>query len=135
MIDPSTVAIMLEATIPFLIHDLAERGGPGEREWAFLREVGKAEYETPVADMAQFPGSATTKAERQQVSDYWKDFRTSIAIMAFCPGGIKICGTHFSAGMPDITGKRSEVVGVFPQTREYLDAISEAILEARNGEA
>lgn len=132
-IDITGLQVLLETTVPFLIHELAERGGPDDRDWAFLGEFGALDIETPISDMAMFPKTAETRQEKRQVKEYWQGFQRCISIMAFCPGGIKICNTHFSAGMPDLTGKRSEVVGVFPQTRIHLDAIAEAILEQRVG--
>lgn len=130
-VDLRGLQMLLETTVPFLIHELAERGGPGEHDWAFLREFGQVDIETPISDMAMFPTTAETRQEKQQVKDYWQGFQRCVSIMAFCPGGISICGAKFSAGMPDITGKRSEVIGVFPVTHSFLDAIADAELARR----
>jgi len=78
----------LDATVPSLIRELLEGGGPTDYHYQRLREHG--------CDLAEH-GDAILFAQPGKTSEAMNRLVEGIAILAFCPGGIRVFGCEFDA--------------------------------------
>ncbi len=82
------IAAHLDATVPSLIRELLEEGGPTEYHYQRLREHGR--YLAEHGDAILFHQKGTT-------SEAMNRLVAGVAILAFCPGGIRVFGCEFDA--------------------------------------
>jgi len=82
------IAAHLDATVPPLIQELVEQGGPTDSHYQRLREHGRylAEH-----------GDAILFAQPGKTSEAMNGLVAGVAILAFCPGGIRVFGCEFNA--------------------------------------
>jgi hypothetical protein len=85
------LAIAASAAVALRIRELERDGGPteGERERvrAFGRELGSR------ADVLMMGGG-----KPGEVEELFAKLVDGLAVLAFCPGGVKFAGEHFAAG-------------------------------------
>ena len=109
------IRLHVEAMVPLLIHDLAERGGPDDLDRLRCKAIGQRMASN--ADNMMFRGG--TKGEAGLLVS---DLCFGLACLAFLPGGVKWNGMRFHTGTPDRTGKRGQKVGegLLPATRALV---------------
>ncbi len=78
----------LDAMVPSLIRELLEQGGPTEYHYQRLREHGR--YLAEHGDAILFHQQGTTSEAMNRLVE-------GLAILAFCPGGIRVFGCEFDA--------------------------------------
>lgn len=82
--------IALSAAVPLRIMELQERGGPTdtdmERAQQFSNDLGQH------GDILLFRGG-----KRGETAALFNGLAFSIAVLAFCPGGVKVFGQHWEA--------------------------------------
>lgn len=86
----NTFADFLRMFVPLEIMSLEERGGPSDVDWQWVRSEGESGLEK--FDIV-FRGSDT----RGEVATIVGTVVRCVAILAFAPGGIEVCGHHFVA--------------------------------------
>ena len=84
----TAIQLHLEATVPLLIVELLEQGGPTEHDYASVRSYGRVIAEHSDALLFR------EKAVSSQVMD---KLVAGIAVLAFCPGGVRVFGLRFDA--------------------------------------
>ena len=83
------VQLHLEATVPLLIKELLKQGGPTEHNYACIRSYGRFLAEHGDALMFHKEGVVTSQVMDKPVA--------AVAVVAFCPGGIRVFGLTFDA--------------------------------------
>lgn len=85
----SPLADALGASVPFLIHDLVERGGPSSWEWSETKEY---------ADVLAYQGDGLMfGGKKGEAATLFNRLAKAVAVLAFMPGGISMFGTHYEA--------------------------------------
>src|SRR6476620_3461707 len=85
---PSLLVTALSAAVPLRILELGQRGGPTDEDLARIKAYQKdlSEHGEDLFFRSKKPGGS---AERfNQTAD-------TIAVLSFCPGGIRIFGEHY----------------------------------------
>lgn len=82
------IAAHLDATVPLLIRELLSAGGPTEYHYQRVREHGR--YLAEHGDAILYPQKRTTAEAMNKLVE-------SVAVLAFCPGGIRLFGCEFDA--------------------------------------
>ena len=85
---PSLLVTALSAAVPLRILELGQRGGPTDEDLARIKAYQKdlSEHGEDLFFRSKKPGGS---AERfNQTAD-------AIAVLSFCPGGIRIFGEHY----------------------------------------
>ena len=77
----------LEAGVPLAIVELHHRGGPTDQDRDRARDWGQMLAEK--GDQLLFPGKDTAALMTMLIH--------SIAVLAFCPGGVTLFGAHWEA--------------------------------------
>lgn len=90
MKDPTNglLGIALSAAVPLWIDRIQRQGGPVEADYARARECSQLLAEK--GDILQFKS-----AKPGETAHVFNRLAEAMAIMAFCPGGIKFDGMHF----------------------------------------
>lgn len=83
------LADALGAAVPFLIHDLVERGSPTDDDWA--EAAAFADVLAYKGDILQYGG------RKGEAAKLFAALAKSIAVLAFKDGGITCFGTHYEA--------------------------------------
>lgn len=93
----TALPIALSAALPLRILELRERGGPTdcdiEHARAFASDLGAH------GDVLQFGGG-----KKGDVARLFSGLVNAVAVLAFCPGGIRIFGAHYE-GRPGWRGE------------------------------
>ena len=83
------LTLTLEVAVPLRIAELRAAGGPSEADYAEARAFG------PVlgakGDVLQFGG------KKGEAAALFNKTARALAILAFCPGGVKFAGSHWQA--------------------------------------
>jgi hypothetical protein len=79
----------IATVVPFLIYDLALQGGPSDLDIARLRK----DY----VDIIASKGDCILYRVKGETAKAVTVLCESLAILAFCPGGITFLGMHFEA--------------------------------------
>jgi hypothetical protein len=81
----------LAAAVPLRIAELKERGGPSSQDYDWVRSV--------VPDLLGSEGDCLMfhSRERGQTAKVFNALARGLAVMAFCPGGVRWCGEHWEA--------------------------------------
>ncbi len=89
----------LDAAVPLLIRELLEEGGPTEYHYQRVREHGRflAEH-----------GEAILYRKQGKTSEAMNKLVESVAVLAFCPGGIRLFGCEFDARWMSTGVERTE---------------------------
>lgn len=82
----------IEATVPFKIWELQQRGGPTDTDW---------EWAATQTDVIAEKGDVILYKDpkRGVTGSLMGNLIRVLAIMAFVPGGVTFAGIHFDAGM------------------------------------
>lgn len=101
---------MIAALVPLKIAEMAQgpHEGPSERDWERVKETGRKwvsgeKYEDGGyrimwdVFVAGFGTTDVTRRERQDLREMTADFIHALAVMAWCPGGVKLFGLHIVA--------------------------------------
>jgi hypothetical protein len=104
----SPLAIALSAAVPLRIFELEARGGPtpGDLERArdfsdVLAEKGDILlFGSPrrKAGKKKKAAGGGTERDRMGTADVFNGLASALAVMAYCPGGVKAFGSHWRAG-------------------------------------
>jgi hypothetical protein len=103
----SPLAIALSAAVPLHIFELEARGGPTPDD--LERTRGFADVLAEKGDILQFTSprrkagkgkkaGGETDRDRMGTADVFNGLARAIAVMAYCPGGVKAFGSHWKAG-------------------------------------
>lgn len=87
----SPLAIAASAAVPLRIAEYRARGGPSGEDFRRCREV-YSQLLAEKGDVLQYRGKK--QGESAAVFNALVD---GLAVMAFCPGGVKFCGTRYQA--------------------------------------
>lgn len=94
--DSGLLSISLSAAVPLRIAVYVNQGGPRvedvERARRFAHVLGEK------GDILQYRGK-----KPGQSAEVFNGLADALAIMAFCPGGVKVFGLHFQADLPGET--------------------------------
>lgn len=101
----------LQLAVPLRIHELEARGGPSNADWKRATAFGPVLAER--GDVLQFGGK---KGEAAQL---FNELAYCMAVIAFCPGGLKFCGKRYEGkkprrAPPPAPGKRKQPKGPPP---------------------
>jgi hypothetical protein len=88
----SHLGVALGTAVPLHIEELKQRGGPTDTDREGLGSV--ADLLGAKGDILLFGGK-----KKGECADIFNKLAFSIAVLAFCPGGITIFGQHFEAGV------------------------------------
>lgn len=82
----------LQAAVPLWIADLQLRGGPTDDDWGEAQKSAQdiAEH----GDILQFGSKKKGEAGR-----LFNVLAKALAVMAFCPGGVRFAGCHWIASV------------------------------------
>lgn len=80
------LAMMAEATVPILIHDLEQRGGLRDRHIEWLRQQ---------IDVISSEGDALVCNIKHETAKKAAILFRCLSYMAFFPGGVTFMGAHF----------------------------------------
>lgn len=96
----SDLAIMLDACLPFRIHDYAARGGPGDYD--FERARSTTDLIGECGDILLCGGKGYGDHKGQTPATIFARLADALAVMSFFPGGVPFCGRHWmaSSGFP-----------------------------------
>ncbi len=89
----------LDAAVPLLIRELLEEGGPTDYHYQLVREHGR--YLAEHGDAILYPQKGTTSEAMNRLVE-------GVAILAFCPGGIRLFGCEFDARRMPVPSKASQ---------------------------
>ena len=84
------LAIALSAAVPLRIMELEERGGPSEEDIATCQ--GWSDQLGEQGDVLLFGGG-----KKGQAAHLFNQLAKSIAILSFCPGGVRLFGEHWES--------------------------------------
>jgi hypothetical protein len=84
------LATMLQVAVPLHIHELKAKGGPSDADLKAATAFGQVLAET--GDVLIF-GSR----KPGETADLFNRTARAIAVLAFCPGGVRLFGCHFEA--------------------------------------
>jgi len=90
--------IALSAAVPLLILELEARGGPSELDYGIASAFGQELAER--GDIWLFGG------KKGEAADLFKKLAKSIAVLAFCPGGVTIFGQAWESKGEPSNGNR-----------------------------
>jgi len=98
MADSGLLPISLAAAVPLRIAEYIQMGGPSALDVERARSQAHtlAEKGDVLLYRGKRPGEAAT---------LFNALADCLAIMAFCPGGVKVFGLHFQAEIPGMEGK------------------------------
>lgn len=82
------LASALDCAVALRILEIQQRGGPTDSDWDRAREIGQLLGEK--GDLLMFTGKK--KGESAKV---FNETAYGIAILSFCPGGVKLFGRHW----------------------------------------
>lgn len=85
----STLAICLSAAVPLKIAEYQRRGGPDEEDFIRTREY--ADVLGGKGDTLQYTG------KKGDATRLFNGLADALAVMAFCPGGVKFAGARYQA--------------------------------------
>lgn len=93
--DPSSspLAIALSAAVPLRVAEYRARGGPSAADYDRVR--GNAELVASGSDGAMYRGNRKGHAAK-----VFAAIADALAVMAFCPGGVRFCGSRYEATRP-----------------------------------
>ena len=92
----------LDCAVPLLIIEIKQRGGPTDSDWHRAQEIGQLLGEK--GDLLMFPGKK--KGESAKV---FNELAYGIAMLSFCPGGIKVFGRHWESKLTETNIYRSDL--------------------------
>ena len=90
------LATALDCAVPLRILEIKQRGGPDDVDFQRAREVGSLLGEK--GDLLMFPGKK--KGESARV---FNEMAFGLAVLAFCPGGVKVFGRHWEAQEEEVS--------------------------------
>jgi hypothetical protein len=82
--------IALSASVPLRIADFQRRGGPDDADFERIR--GFAQVLGEKGDVLQFGGK-----KKGEPAALFNQLADALAVMAFCPGGVKFGDEHWEA--------------------------------------
>jgi hypothetical protein len=85
-----TLAEMMQMAVPLHIIRLKEKGGPDAEDMKKAQETSNILGEH--GDILLFGGG-----KKGEVADQFNRTAHAIAVLAFCPGGVEVFGSHFEA--------------------------------------
>lgn len=85
-IENTPLAVALSCAVPLQIMLLEDRGGPDEGDFNRAKEFG---------DRLCGPDGADVIYRGKQSAEMFNGLSHAIAVLAFCPGGVKLFGQHF----------------------------------------
>ena len=80
--------IALSAAVPLRILELRSKGGPDDVDLDFAR--GFAHVLGEKGDILQYRGK-----KKGETAEIFNGLARAIAVLSFCPGGIKVFGEHW----------------------------------------
>lgn len=80
----------MSAAVPLRIEALKQKGGPSDEDLKRAREVGVLLAEK--GDVFLFGGG-----KKGEAADLFNKVAEAVAVLAFCPGGVKLFGSTFEA--------------------------------------
>ena len=83
--------ISLCAAVPFRIMEMREKGGPNAADFEAARNASGALGER--GDVLLYGGPK----RKGEVAELFNQLAHSIAVLAFCPGGVTVFGEHWEA--------------------------------------
>jgi hypothetical protein len=83
----------LQAAVPLRILEYRGRGGPGPEDVERARRAARTVAEK--GDILMFRG-----AKPGQTAEVFNALADGLAVLAFCPGGVKFLGQHWEADRP-----------------------------------
>jgi hypothetical protein len=86
----STLGIALSAAVPLRVWELEQKGGPSDEDLKRAGEFSQVLGER--GDVLLFGG------KKGEAGNLFNRLAESIAVLAFCPGGIRTFGMEFAAG-------------------------------------
>ena len=81
--------IALDAAVPLRIAEYVQQGGPGDEDFARVRRYAQTLAEK--GDILQYGG------KKGQAAELFNGLSDALAILAFCPGGVRFCGRHWES--------------------------------------
>jgi hypothetical protein len=90
------IKTLLHYNVPRFIKHIAQRGGVSAEEWQWIKHEDDDNPDYPMGLMSRadvlllYPKDETTFKKALFV------LVKALAIMAFIPGGVRVCGLHFS---------------------------------------
>jgi hypothetical protein len=95
--ESSLLSISLSAAVPLCIAEYLSRGGPQQDDVERARRFAHTLAEK--GDILLYRGR-----KPGQTSEVFNGLADALAILAFCPGGVKVFGLHFQADYPHREG-------------------------------
>lgn len=88
------ISTAMQTAVPLYIEQLREKGGPDRHDMERAQTVSGTLGER--GDVLLFGGG-----KKGECAEMFNETARAIAVLAFCPGGVTIFGTHFEAEKND----------------------------------
>lgn len=86
------LSIALSAAVPLWIAEIRRKGGPDAEDMEACRRFSDELAEH--GDLLQYRGGRPG-----QTADLFNNFAYCLAVMSFCPGGVRFAGNHWESGV------------------------------------
>ena len=101
MADDFLIGLTLQTGVPLRIMEMEARGGPSDLDLNFARE-----YSSVLGSKGDVLLFGSKK--KGECAELMNGLIRAVAVLAFCPGGVRLFGSHFEGRVPGREGMKTD---------------------------